>query len=64
MRQIESTMTHNAWTGQLADFLQFIGEARSFLKQNQVSKRHPEVQRIRSEVEENYQDDRGQPATY
>ena len=57
-------MTHNAKTDQLADFLQFLSEARSFLRKSRVSKHYPDVKRIRSEVEENYHDDRGQPATY
>jgi hypothetical protein len=52
-------MINNKWTDRLADFLQFLSEARSFLKQNQVSKSHADVQRIRSEVEENSHDDRG-----
>ncbi|OIO67819.1 MAG: hypothetical protein COW19_00950 [Zetaproteobacteria bacterium CG12_big_fil_rev_8_21_14_0_65_55_1124] len=48
----------------LADFLQFIGEARTFLKQTRVSKDHPDVLQIRSQVEEKYDDDRGRPAVY
>jgi hypothetical protein len=58
------TLGINALTGQLAEFLKFISEARSFLRQGKVSKHHPDVQRIRSEVEENYRDDRGQSAIY
>ena len=54
-------MIHKTRTEQLAEFLQFLGEARSFLKQNRLSKRHPEVQLIRSELEENNQGEHSQP---
>jgi hypothetical protein len=58
------TLEMNALTCQLAEFLKFTSEARSFLKQGKVSKHHPDVQRIRSEVVENYRDERGQSAVY
>jgi hypothetical protein len=57
-------MTDNAWTDQLTGFLQFLTEARFFLKQNQVSKHHPDVQCIRRAAEEDYHDESGQTATY
>ncbi|VAW77198.1 hypothetical protein MNBD_GAMMA12-1417, partial [hydrothermal vent metagenome] len=58
------TSGNSALADQLAEFLKFISEARSFLKRSKVSKHHPEVKAIRSEVEDDYKDDRGQPAIY
>ncbi|NHN39596.1 hypothetical protein G8764_20035 [Pseudomaricurvus alcaniphilus] len=57
-------MTHAAKTSQTADFLQFLSDARTFLTENRVSKHHPDVRHIRTGVEDNYRDDRGQPAVY
>ncbi|MFH2043761.1 MAG: hypothetical protein ABIK92_01285 [Pseudomonadota bacterium] len=64
MKQFKSTMVYKTWADQIADFLKFLNEARSYLKQNKVSKHHPDVLLIRSEVEKNYHDDNGKPATY
>jgi hypothetical protein len=55
---------HKELTGQLAEYLKFIGDARSYIKQNKTYKHHPEVKAIRSEVEDDYQDDHGEPAIY
>ncbi len=64
LRKIGPTMTDNSSTDQLIDFLQFLSEAHSFLKRSRVSKRHPDVRRIRGQVEEMNHDDRGQPVMY
>lgn len=58
------TSENKELTGQLAEYLKFIGDARSCLKRNKISKHHPEVKAIRSEVEDDYKDDRGEPAMY
>ena len=54
----------NILPGRLAGFMKFIVEAKSFLKQHKASKDHPDVQRIRGELEERYRDERGRAAVY
>lgn len=58
------TLDNKELTGELAEYLKFIGDARSYIKINKTSKHHPEVKAIRSEVEDDYKDDRGEPAIY
>lgn len=57
-------LRHKVLSGNLADFLQFLSEALTFLKKSKISKRNPDVQHIRSKVEENNHNNHGQRSTY
>lgn len=48
----------------VSEFLAFVWDARSALKNDLVSKDNAEVQQIRSPIEEHEVDDRGQPTMY
>ena len=64
MKQTKPNIIDTPSTDLLADFLHFISDARSFLKRNKVSKHHPDVQRIRGEVEAADDEDNGQSVKY
>lgn len=49
---------------QLADFLRFVGDARTFLEKNRLSEKHPDVARIRDVVEEHSRDEQERATTY
>jgi hypothetical protein len=48
----------------ISDFLVFVWNARTALKNDLVSTDNPEVQHIRGPIEEHYVDDRGKPSMY
>lgn len=64
MKQTQTNIMGTPSTDLLADFLNFINKARSFLKRNKVSKLHPDVLRIRGEVEAADEQDNNQSVKY